>query len=131
MGPQRYLSVFTSCADQSSSGATPEEIHYRNQATSLLYAFVVKVKQSSRYSPSNRQLFTDLISSLNNLEPVPPRFQDVHYSLIDALTRVNDYLLNTPASKYDSDYVDQLENDMLDALDDYQLVVGISVPSLR
>jgi len=122
---------FTSCLDPAAGGATAEEIRYRNQSTAMLYAWVVKVKQSSRYSPSNTALFSDLISSFKNLEPVPPRFQDAHYNLLDSLNRANDYLLNPPGGRYVRADFDDLLDDLDDAFDDYILVVGVAVPSLR
>lgn len=122
---------FTSCADPTASGANPDEIRYRNAATAQVYAFVVKAKQDISTNQSFYQMFGDFALALKNLEPVPPRFQDVHYELVDAAFAVDDYIKNPPGGKYSTTaFRDQLES-LADALDDYALVVGINVPSLR
>jgi hypothetical protein len=119
---------FTSCGDPSASGATPDEIRYRNEATAQVYAFAVKVKQDIKTNQSYYQMFGDFARALQNLEPVPSRFQDAHDELVGAAGAVDDYIQNPPGGKYVNKDFQALLGSLADALDDYALVVGINIP---
>jgi UDP-N-acetylmuramyl tripeptide synthase len=73
-------------------------------------------------------MFGDFAHSLSNLEPVPPRFQDAHYELVDAANAVDDYIHNPPGGKHVTADYRVLLRALVDALNDYGAVVGISLP---
>jgi hypothetical protein len=122
-------SSFTAvCSSSASSAATPEEQSYRNRATAQLYALAVRLDQRADglANPSLLSVANDFVAALNGLEPVPPRFSDVHYQLRDAMSELRG-CLSSPSCSSNERLI--LTDDVIDALDDYELVVGIDLPS--
>jgi len=111
------------CGSPASTGATPEEQSYRNRATAQLTALAVRIQQSSRSSRVTLvATMGDFVTMLNGLEPVPPRFRDVHYQLRDTMQAFVDCAQSNACSRAE---LEELVDDLSDALDDYNLVVGI------
>jgi hypothetical protein len=117
-------SSFTAvCGAPANSGATPEEQSYRNRATAQLTALAVRIVQTPRSSRTTLvATLNDFVTTLNGLEPVPPRFRDVHYQLRDVMAEFVSCARSNACSRAElEDLLDEIE----DALDDYSLVVGI------
>ena len=116
------------CGSTAASGATPEEQSYRNRASAQLTAVFVRLVQAPRSrgpaagSAGLLAVFKDLVTTLNNLEPVPPRFRDAHYQLRDILVEVVACMPNPNCS---ADEEEELFEELDDALTDYELIVGL------
>jgi hypothetical protein len=111
------------CASTAASNATPEEQSYRNRATAQLTAVFVKLVQSPRSSRLTLiATLDDFVTTLNGLEPVPPRFRAVHYQLRDVMAEFVACARNNACSLGE---LEDLLDDLEDALDDYELVVGL------
>jgi len=126
-------SSFTAvCGPSGTTGATMEEQSYRNRATAQLYALTTRLAQRSRggTNPTAGSVLNDFVAALNGLEPVPPRFRDVHYQLRDTVLETLD-CFNAPLSVCDDAEFSDLLDEVDDALEDYELVVGIDLPQSR
>jgi hypothetical protein len=116
-------SSFKAVCGSPSSSATPEEQSYRNRATAQLTALAVRIQQTTRQNRvSIVATLNDFVATLNGLEPVPPRFADVHYQLRDVMQAFLDCARSNACSSAE---LEELLDELEDALDDYELVVGI------
>ena len=116
-------SSFKAVCGSQASNATPEEQSYRNKATAQLTALDVRIEQTTRQNRSTLiATFQDYVNVLNGLEPVPPRFRDVHYQLRDTMQALVDCFRSNACSRSE---LEELLDDLDDALEDYSLVVGI------
>lgn len=117
------------CGAPANTGATLEEQSYRNRATAQLTAIIVRIAQSPRSSRSPSaylatvSVLNDFVMVLNGLEPVPPRFRDVHYQLRDVMVEV--VACARAPSSCGTD-IDELLDELDAALEDYSLVVGLN-----
>jgi len=127
-------SSFTAvCGSAAATGATAEEQSYRNRATAQLYALVVRLAQSRGSGAGGRgaviSVLNDFSAQMNGLAPVPPRFRDVHDQLQGSLYEV--VALLQESGTLNLRRFEALLDELADALEDYQLVVGITLPSTR
>lgn len=116
-------SNFKAACATAASNATPEEQSYRNRASAQLTAVFVRLIQAPRSSRlSLISTLDDFVNTLNGLEPVPPRFRDVHYQLRDVMAEFVACARSNACSRTE---LEELLDELEDALDDYELVVGI------
>jgi hypothetical protein len=121
------------------SGATTEEEAYRRRAEGKFLYFYARIAQylgQPSFGALNDLLELGAVcrnfaSELNGLEPVPPRFRQVHDQLRAALVSFADHIAvvqnqTTAAaqSRWISQYI-SLADRVGQALEDYALVVGI------
>jgi hypothetical protein len=122
--PSVTSSFKAACATASSSSATPEEQSYRNRATAQLTALAVRIQQNPKSSRVTLiATFNDFVTTLNGLEPAPPRFRAAHIQLRDTMQAFVDCARGGGCSQSD---LEDLADELIDSLDDYQLVVGIT-----